>query len=235
MPLFFPYYYDPYIIIVLPAILLAMYAQFKVQGTFQRYLRVRSASGMTGAEVARELLRKRGLETVRVEAIPGTLTDHYDPRDRTLRLSQQVFYGDSLAALGVAAHETGHAIQHATDYVPLSVRSSLVPAANIGSQLGLPLALFGFFFQSGFMLQLGIVLFSAAVLFQLVTLPVEFNASSRALALLEGQGILARQEMAGARAVLSAAALTYVAATLAAVLQLVRLLLLAGFLGRRND
>lgn len=235
MPLFFPYYYDPYIIVVLPAILLAMYAQFRVQSTFQRYLQVRAASGLTGAEVARELLRSQGLDFVRVEAIPGTLTDHYDPRDRTLRLSQQVFYGNSLAALGVAAHETGHAIQHATDYVPLMVRTNLVPAANIGSQLGLPLALFGFFFQSGFMLQLGIVLFSAAVLFQLVTLPVEFNASSRALALLEGHGILARQEVAGARSVLSAAALTYVAATLAAVLQLVRLLLLAGFMGRRND
>ncbi|MDI3538439.1 MAG: uncharacterized protein PWP58_1137 [Bacillota bacterium] len=235
MPLFFPYYYDPYIIVVLPAILLAMYAQFKVQATFQRYLSVPAASGMTGAEVARELLRSQGLTSVRVEAIPGTLTDHYDPRTRTLRLSQQVFYGNSLAALGVAAHEAGHALQHATDYVPLGVRTSLVPAANIGSQLGLPLALFGFFFQSGFMLQLGIILFSAAVLFQLVTLPVEYNASARALSLLEGQGILARQEVAGARAVLSAAALTYVAATLTAVLQLVRLLLLAGFLGRRND
>jgi Zn-dependent membrane protease YugP len=235
VPLFYPMY-QPYVIIVLPAILLSLYAQFKVQSTFQRYLQVPAASGMTGAEVARTLLRRQGLDNVRVEAIPGNLTDHYDPRDRTLRLSQQVFYGNSLAALGVAAHETGHALQHATDYVPLGVRSALVPAANIGSQMGLPLAVFGFFLNSGFMLQLGIVLYSAAVLFQLVTLPVEFNASSRALALLEGHGMLARQEVGGARAVLSAAALTYIAATLAAILQLVRLLLMAGLLGgRRND
>ena len=236
MPFFyFPYYYSPYAIVVLPAIIFALYAQFKVQATFQRYLQVRAQSGLTGADVARSLLRSQGLEEVRVEAIPGNLTDHYDPRDRTLRLSQQVFYGNSLAALGVAAHETGHALQHANDYVPLTVRSSLVPAANIGSQLGLPLALFGFFFQSGFMLQLGIILFSLAVLFQLVTLPVEFNASSRALTLLEGEGALAHGEIGGARAVLSAAALTYVAATLSAVLQLLRLLLMAGFLGRRRD
>ncbi|HHT71090.1 MAG TPA: zinc metallopeptidase [Firmicutes bacterium] len=234
MPFFYPYYYSPYAIVVLPAIILALYAQLRVQATFQRYLQVRAQSGMTGADVARMLLRSQGLEGVRVETIPGRLTDHYDPRDRTLRLSQQVFYGNSLAALGVAAHETGHALQHATDYVPLSVRSSLVPAANIGSQLGLPLALFGYFFQSGFMLQLGIILFSLAVLFQLVTLPVEFNASSRALGLLEGQGVLARDEIGGARAVLQAAALTYVAATLSAVLQLLRLLLMAG-LGRRRD
>ena len=232
---FYPYYYSPYAIVVLPAIILALYAQVKVQATFQRYLQVRAQSGLTGADVARSLLRSQGLEGVRVEAIPGNLTDHYDPRDRTLRLSQQVFYGNSLAALGVAAHETGHALQHATDYVPLNVRSSLVPAANIGSQLGLPVALFGFFFQSGFMLQLGIILFSLAVLFQLVTLPVEFNASSRALTLLEGEGVLAHDEIGGARAVLSAAALTYVAATLSAVLQLLRLLLMAGFLGRRRD
>ena len=169
-----------------------------------------------------------------MEPIPGRLTDHYDPRDRTIRLSQQVFHGNSLAAIGVAAHETGHALQHATDYVPLSVRSSLVPVANIGSQLGLPMALLGYIFQSGFMLQLGIMLFSLAVLFQLVTLPVEFNASSRALGLLEGQGVLARDEINGAKAVLSAAALTYVAATLSAILQLLRLLLMAG-LGRRRN
>ncbi|HKM39812.1 MAG TPA: zinc metallopeptidase [bacterium] len=229
-----PFFYGPYGIVVLPAIILALYAQFKVQATFQRYLQVRAQNGMTGADVARMLLRKQGLEGVRVESVPGRLTDHYDPRDRTVRLSQQVFHGNSLAAIGVAAHETGHALQHATDYVPLSVRSSLVPVANVGSQLGLPLALFGYIFQSGFMLQFGIMLFSLAVLFQLVTLPVEFNASSRALRLLAGQGVLAASEIGGAKAVLSAAALTYVAATLSAVLQLLRLLLMAG-LGRRRN
>ncbi|MGI6128773.1 MAG: zinc metallopeptidase [bacterium] len=233
--MFFPYVYSPYAIVVLPAILFALYAQVKVQATFQRYLQVRAQSGLTGADVAQSLLRSQGVEGVRVEAIPGNLTDHYDPRNRTLRLSRQVFYGNSLAALGVAAHEAGHALQHATDYVPLSVRFSLVPMANIGSQLGLPLALFGFFLRSDFMLQFGIILFSLAVLFQLVTLPVEFNASSRALALLEGEGVLAREEIGGARAVLSAAALTYVAATLSAILQLLRLLLMSGLLGRRRN
>lgn len=236
MPFFFPYYYSPYAIVVLPAILFALYAQFKVQATFQRYLQVRSQKGLTGRDVALLLLQSHGLEGVRIEPVAGNMTDHYDPRDRTLRLSQKVFYGNSLAAVGVAAHETGHALQHATDYLPLNLRASLVPVANIGSQLGLPLALFGFFLQSQFMLQLGIVLFSLAVLFQLVTLPVEFNASSRALSMLENQGVLSSSEIGGTRAVLSAAALTYVAATLSAIMQLLRLLLMAGVLGgRRRD
>lgn len=233
----FPLFYDPTMIIVLPALLLAMYAQAKVQGTFQRYLRVPSARGLTGAQVAQELLRRNGLEAVRVEMVPGHLTDHYDPRHQAVRLSPAVYNGSSLAALGVAAHETGHALQHATQYLPLNIRHSLVPVANLGSQLGLPLAILGFFFfGSEFMVQLGIILFAGAVLFQVVTLPVEYNASSRALAMLEGGGYLSRQEIGGAKQVLSAAALTYVAATLVAVLHLVRLFLMAGLLGgRRRD
>jgi Zn-dependent membrane protease YugP len=231
----FPLFYDPTMIIVFPALILAMYAQAKVQGTFQHYLRVPSARGLTGAQVAQELLRRNGLEGVRVEMIPGNLTDHYDPRRQAVRLSNAVYNGRSLAALGVAAHETGHALQHATQYLPLNIRHSLVPVANLGSQLGLPLAILGFFFfGSELMVQLGIVLFAGAVLFQVVTLPVEYNASSRALAMLEGGGYLSRQELNGAKNVLNAAALTYVAATLVAVLHLVRLVLMAGLLGNRR-
>ncbi|NLJ33425.1 MAG: zinc metallopeptidase [Firmicutes bacterium] len=232
----FPLFYDPTMIIVLPAIILAMYAQAKVQGTFRRYLNVQAYSGLTGAQVAQDLLRRQGLHEVRVEMVPGNLTDHYDPRSKVVRLSNPVYNGHSLAALGVAAHETGHAIQHATHYLPLNIRHSLVPVANIGSQLGLPLAIIGiFFFQSQLLLQTGIILFAGAVLFQVVTLPVEYNASSRALTLLEEGGYLRSQELGGAKEVLNAAALTYVAATLVALLHLVRLLLLASrFSGNRR-
>jgi Zn-dependent membrane protease YugP len=230
----FPFY-DATMIIVFPAIILAMYAQAKVQSTFQRYLHVYATSGLTGAEVAQQLLRREGLDGVRVEMVAGHLSDHYDPRKQAVRLSQQVYNGRSLAALGVAAHETGHAMQHATQYLPLNIRHSLVPIANIGSQLGLPLALLGFFFlRNEFLLQLGIILFAGAVLFQIVTLPVEFNASSRALAMLEQGAYLSRSEVNGAKQVLSAAALTYVAATLVAIMHLVRLLLLSGMLGNRR-
>lgn len=232
--MFFPFY-DATMIVVLPAILLAMYAQAKVQGTFQRYLNVYAANGLTGAQVAHQLLRQKGLDAVRVETVAGNLTDHYDPRSQVVRLSQQVYGGRSLAAIGVAAHETGHAIQHATGYLPLNIRHSLVPVANIGSQLGLPLALFGlFFFRSEFLVQLGIMLFAGAVLFQVVTLPVEFNASSRALLMLEQGGYLSGNEIGGAKKVLNAAALTYVAATLVAVMHLFRLLLLSGAFNRQR-
>ena len=226
--MFFPFY-DPTIIIVIPAIILAFYAQSKVQGTFQKYLKVNASRGYTGAQVARELLQREGLAGVRVEQVQGNLTDHYDPRQHVIRLSTPVYSGRSLAALGVAAHETGHAIQHATQYAPLNIRHSLVPVANIGSQLGLPLAIFGFFFfGSELLLHTGIVLFTGAVLFQVVTLPVEFNASSRAMALLEQGGYLQGNEVQGAKKVLNAAALTYVAAALVSILHLVRLLALAG-------
>ncbi len=232
----FPLFYDPTMIIVLPAIILALYAQAKVQGTFRHYLNVRANSGLTGAQVAEEILRRQGLDEVRVEMVPGNLTDHNDPRSRVVRLSNAVYNGYSLAALGVAAHETGHALQHATHYLPLNIRHSLVPVANIGSRLGLPLAIIGIFlFQSQLMLQAGIILFAGAVLFQVVTLPVEYNASTRALALLEKGGYLGRREVDGAKEVLNAAALTYVAATLVALLHLVRLLLLASrFSGGRR-
>ncbi|HHT47983.1 MAG TPA: zinc metallopeptidase [Firmicutes bacterium] len=230
--MFIPYYFDPTYILLLPAIILAVYAQAKVQSTFQRYLRVRASSGMTGAQVARALLDKNKLYDVPVEIVPGHLTDHYDPKTKKLRLSPEVYHGTSLAALGVAAHETGHAAQHAQEYIPLNLRTAIFPAARYGSSLAFPLFFIGLLFGRGgtFLMDLGIILFTFAVLFQVVTLPVEFNASKRALGMLESEGYLLRgQEVAGARKVLSAAALTYLAATAMALLQLFRLLLLRGY------
>ena len=221
-------------IIVLPAIILAIYAQFKVQGTFRKYSEVRSVGGKTGAEVARELLNRNRLHHVKVEETQGVLSDHYDPRTQVIRLSPQVYNSASLAALGVAAHETGHAIQHASGYVPLQIRHSLFPVANIGSSAAIPLFFLGFIFSIPFLLKLGILFFSFAVLFQIITLPVEFNASSRALALLGSGRYLSSQEVGGARKVLNAAALTYVAATLVAMLELIRLIILSR-LGGRNE
>lgn len=234
--LFLPFFgFDPTIIILIPGLILAMYAQFKVQSTFTRYAHQAAASGMTGAQVAKKLLEQARVYDVNVEMTPGHLTDHYDPRKKALRLSEQVYSGTSMAALGVAAHETGHAIQHDTGYLPLNIRSMFVPIAQFGSTLAFPLFLVGFFLKSGWLLYAGIYAFTAVVLFQLVTLPVEFNASSRALAALESGGYVTGTEAGHAKKVLDAAALTYVAAALMGVLQLVRLLIISGLLGGRRD
>ena len=222
---------DITILFLLPALLLSLYAQHKVQSTFNKFTNVSSARGMTGAEVAAQLLAAAGIRDVNIEAVPGQLTDHYDPRDKTVRLSDAVYGQRSLAAVGVAAHEVGHAIQHHADYMPLALRSNLFPVVNIGSRLSMPLLMIGLFMSySGFgmwMLYSGILLFSFVVLFQLVTLPVEFNASSHAIALLQDQNILSADEAAPAKQVLDAAALTYVAAAIMGLLNLIRFLLLA--------
>jgi Zn-dependent membrane protease YugP len=215
-------------IIVFPALILAMYAQSKVNSTFHQYLREYSRSGKTGAQVARELLDSNGLHDVPVEVTPGSLTDHYDPRSRTLRLSSPVYQSSSLAALGVAAHETGHALQHADNYVPLGIRNNIFPIAAFGSRMAFPLFFMGLIFRGPMLMDLGILLFTAALLFQVITLPVEYNASKRAMALLTTGGYLVEDEAPKARAVLDAAALTYVAATAVAVMQLLRLLVLRG-------
>lgn len=222
-------------VILIPAIILSLYAQLKISSTFNRYSQVRSAAGYSGGQTARRLLDQNGLYDVQVQPIPGKLTDHYDPRSKVVRLSEEVYYGSSLAALGVAAHETGHAVQHDHAYAPLAIRSAIVPAANFGSGIAPWLIIIGLFLGQGggLLLDIGILAFTAVVIFQLVTLPVEFNASSRALAFL-GNGYLARDEVRGARRVLTAAALTYVAAALTSVLTLVRFLMLAG-VGRRDD
>lgn len=222
--MFWPFY-DPYAVLLLPALLFALWAQHRVSSAYARWSRVAARSGWTGAELARALLRRYGLVHVPVEAVPGHLTDHYDPRARVVRLSQDVYHGRSLAALGVAAHEVGHAIQHATGYAPLHVRNAVVPVTQFGSQLAFPLFFVGLLAGWEPLVQAGILLFLTVVLFQVVTLPVEFNASSRALALLADGGFLAPDEVGPTRSVLNAAALTYVAALVVAVANLVRLLL----------
>lgn len=229
-------FYDPTIILVLIGAVISMVASAKVQSTFQRYSKVRSMSGMTGAEAARRLLNSQGIYDVTVQQVPGQLTDHYDPRNKTLGLSQSVYGSTSVAAIAVAAHECGHAIQDNVEYVPLKLRGAFVPVANLGSQLSLPLILIGFFLGGGgsFLVQVGILLFSLALVFQIITLPVEFNASNRAAVLLEQTGILHGQEVVQTKKVLGAAALTYVAAVAASMLQLLRLVLLFGGRGNRD-
>ncbi|MCG0276931.1 MAG: zinc metallopeptidase [Thermanaeromonas sp.] len=226
---------DPTFVLLIPAILLSLYAQFKVQATFEQYSRIPSRRGLTGAQVAREILDRAGLHDVRVEMIQGFLSDHYDPRSKVLRLSPAVYQSSSLASLGVAAHEAGHALQHGTGYIPLHIRSSLVPLVSFGSNLAIPLLILGLIMGIPSLARLGIYAFLLVVIFSLVTLPVEFNASRRAVALLEGGGYLTVQELRGAKEVLNAAALTYVAAALAAILNLLRLIMLMGFFGRREE
>ncbi|HEU4580889.1 MAG TPA: zinc metallopeptidase [Polyangiaceae bacterium] len=229
-------FFDPiYFLFALPGLALSLWAQFKVKSTFARYSQVPAQSGMSGAEAARELIRRRGVQGIRIEATPGTLSDHYDPFHKVLRLSQDVYNGRSLAALGVAAHEAGHAIQHAQAYGPLKFRSLLVRPANLGSNLGVILAGIGLMLQASSLTLIGILLFSAAVLFTLVTLPVEFDASRRAVVALRELGMVTTEESNGAKAVLDAAALTYVAAALTAVLQLLYFLMRAGLLGGRRE
>jgi len=222
-----------YIVLVVPMILLSIICQARVSSTFNRFNKVSNARGLTGAEAARNLLKRQGLLDVKVEHVRGRLTDHYDPKTKVLRLSDSVFTGSSVAALGVAAHEAGHAVQHSESYGPIAIRSALVPVANVGSMAGPYLALFGLLFNMGMLISLGIILFSAAVLFYLVTLPVEYNASARALEMLERDSILSSAELEGSKKVLKAAALTYVASALVAVMSLARLLLLSR--NRRRD
>ena len=228
------YYYDPTYMLIVISALISLFAQFLVNSRFSKYSRVRSRSGMTGAQAAERILQSQGIYDVAIQRVSGKLTDHYDPRNKTLNLSDAVYASTSVAAVGVAAHECGHAIQHARGYAPLSFRSALVPVANIGSQLSWLFIILGIFFGgSHTLIMIGILMFSAAVLFQLVTLPVEFNASHRALRILGEQGILSDSELPYTRKVLKAAALTYVASAAASILQLLRLVLLFG--GRRRD
>ena len=222
--MFYPYYIDPTYLILIPAILISAWAQFKVSSTFNKYSTVRSINGYTGAQVARILLNDAGLQEVEIQQVPGRLSDHYDPRAKVLRLSSDVYGSTSVASIGVAAHEVGHAIQDKESYSALVFRNAILPVVNFSSGLSWILFFIGILFSYSTLVTIGIILFSVVVLFQLVTLPVEFNASSRALKILEAGGILYDKEVDGARKVLSAAALTYVAATLMAVLQLVRLI-----------
>jgi hypothetical protein len=227
-------YYDPTYILVIIGIIITLAASAKVKSAFARYSRVRAMSGMTGAEAAERILHASGIYDVRIERVSGNMTDHYDPRTKVLRLSDTVYGQNSLAAVGVAAHECGHAIQHDQGYAPLKLRSTLVPAANFGSMAAWPIIILGVVMGfSQTLINVGIILFSLAVLFQLITLPVEFNASKRAIARLGETGILYGDELRHSKKVLDAAALTYVAAAAASILQLLRLVILFG--GRDRD
>jgi uncharacterized protein len=222
------FFWDWTLILLVPAFVFSLYAQYRVRSSFSRYSQMPSARGLTGAQAARLVLDSAGLGSVGVEVAGSRLSDHYDPRTRMLTLSPDVGQSNSLAALGVAAHEAGHAMQHAQGYAAFRLRSAIVPVANIGSNLGIILFFVGLvFLRDGLLMNIGIVLFAAAVLFTLVTLPVEFNASRRAMTQLENRSILVGDELAGAKKVLSAAALTYVAAALMAILQLLRLILIS--------
>ena len=223
-----------YIVFIIPALLFTMYAQGKISSTFNKYSQIASNSGYTGSQVARIILDRNGLNEVAIERVQGNLTDHYDPKNKVLRLSDATYGSDSIAAIGVAAHECGHAVQHQQGYAPLKIRGAMVPAVNLGSNLSWLFILGGVILgMNQTLLNVGILLFSLAVIFQLVTLPVEFNASSRALRILGSTGIMYEDEVGQTRKVLSAAALTYVAGAASALLSLLRLIILFG--GRDND
>ena len=235
--MFYPMYFDPTYFLVLIGVVLSLLASGKVKSTFSRYSQVRNSRGLTGAQAAEQVLHTAGVYDVRIEHVGGNLTDHYDPRTKVLRLSDSVYGQTSVAAVGVAAHECGHAIQHARGYAPLKLRSTLVPVANFGAKLAWPLIIFGLFISgesSTILINAGIIAFLGAVVFQLVTLPVEFNASNRAIRMIADSGMMYGEEIKGAKKVLSAAALTYVASAATAILQLLRILILTGG-RRRND
>ncbi len=228
------YFYDTYyLILILPCILFALWAQAGVSSTFRKYSRVSNRRGLTGAQAAYEVMRANGVNNVRIERVGGNLTDHYDPRINVIRLSDSVYDSTSVAAIGVAAHEAGHAVQYAVDYAPIRIRMAILPITNIGSQLSWPLILLGLVFSMNALLGLGVLFFSFSTLFQLITLPVELNASHRAITVLGERNLLSYDELPMAKKTLRAAALTYVAALATSLAQLLRLLLMFG--GRRRD
>ncbi len=241
--MFYPYYYSfdwTYLVFVLPCILLSLWASANVSSTFKRYSRQMSIRRITGAEAAQRVLSANGVRGVRIDRVSGNLTDHYDPKTNVIRLSDSVYSSTSTAAIGVACHEAGHAVQYAESYAPIKLRAAIIPVTNFGSKLAMPLILLGILFSSmgefsTTLVYLGIAAFGLSLVFQLVTLPVEFNASRRAMAAIEESGILTEEEQRGAKKTLSAAALTYVAATATALAQLLRLILLFGGRSRRNN
>lgn len=215
---------NSYMIFILPALILSLIAQSRVKSAFAKYSRVRASTNLTGADIARKILSSAGITDVELGRVAGELTDHYDPSKNIVNLSGGVYDGNTIAAYGVAAHEVGHVLQHYQGYTPIKLRNSIVPVAQISSQAAMPLFFLGFLFNTGFLMTLGIILFSGVVVFHLVTLPVEFNASNRAISILENDGYLTRTEISGVKEVLNAAALTYVASAVMAAMQLLRLL-----------
>lgn len=228
------FYFDWTILIVLPALIISVWAQIKVSTTYEQYSKIYNTKGLTGADAARKILDGHGLHHIRIEHIKGHLTDHYDPREGVIRLSDSVYGSVSAAAVGVAAHEAGHAVQHAQHYFPIRVRSKIIPATRFGSMLSIPIFFIGLIMASDVFLLLGIALYAIVAFFQLVTLPVEFNASARAMQVLRSEGMLNEEELTASRKVLTAAALTYVAALLTSLLTLLRLVVLAGGGSRRR-
>ena len=232
------WFYDYwYIVLVMPAVILSLIASVRVNSTFKQYSRVRSQRGITGAEAARRVLDSNGLYSVKIERVRGNLTDHFDPRSNTIYLSDSVHDSPSTAAIGVAAHEAGHAVQHAVGYTPIKIRAAIIPVTNFASRLSLPLILLGLLLSASGLIALaylGVACFAMSTVFQLVTLPTEFNASRRALDAISSSGILSRDELGGAKRVLSAAAMTYVAALAVSLMQLLRLLLIVGGSSRRR-
>lgn len=230
-----PFYYGVdiyYFLLVVPAFLLALGAQIMVKSTYSKMSRIRNSRNLTGAQAAARVLYEHGITNVRIERVAGTLSDHYDPRSNVIRLSEGVYDSASVAAVGVACHEAGHAVQHAQNYAPIKIRNAIIPVCNIGSTIGLPLAFIGLILDFGFLFWLGILLYGLVALFQFVTLPVEFNASRRALQAIESTGMLSGDEYRNARKVLTAAAMTYVAALAVSIANLLRLILRAN--NRRN-
>lgn len=219
-------FFDNTMLLLIPAIAITLYAQYKVKSVYTRYMKISAENGLNGKQVAERLLKIKRLENIKIEIIPGRLTDHYDSKNKKLGLSREVYYGSSIAAQGIVSHEIGHAIQDSLKYLPLVLRSNLVPVSNLGSRMAIPLFLIGFIFTLPTLMEIGIIAFSLAVLFQIITLPVEFDASKRAIKLLNIGNMLSNQETIYAKQVLDAAALTYVAATAMAILQLLRLIVL---------
>lgn len=226
------YFFDYTFIIIIPALIFAVYAQIKVKSTFSKYARVANSRGLTGAMAAQQLLQFNGINDVHIEMTQGRLSDHFDPKTKVIRLSPEVYNGATISAVGVACHEAGHACQYNESYVPMKIRSAIIPVTNIGSMLGVPLALIGFIFNFGILVNIGLILYATVAVFQLVTLPVEFNASRRALKTIETNHMLTDDEYTGAKKVLFSAAMTYVAALVSSLAQLLRLFIL--FSGRRR-
>ncbi len=220
--LWYDYYY---LILVVPAIIISLIAQAKVKSTYGKYAKISNSKRITGAQAAQNVLNHYGIRDVRIEQVAGKLSDHYDPRANVIRLSPEVYSGASIASIGIACHEAGHAAQHAENYVPIKVRNAVLPIANIGSSAGVFIAIMGYFLGFGILIDIGIILFAAVVVFQLVTLPIEFNASSRAIKVIDETGMLYSEEQTGAKKVLTAAAMTYVASLLVSIMSLIRLIL----------
>ena len=220
------FFYDPTFVLLIPVLILAFYAQSKVKGEYNKYKKVACSANLSGAEIAEAILHKNGVYDVQVVPVSGTLSDHYDPSKKEIRLSEDIYYGKSVSAVSIAAHETGHALQHAGGYYPLQLRANILPVANIGSTMAFPLFLIGLLLGTPFLMDLGIIFFAGALLFHIITLPVEFNASQRAIKQLSEGIIVYPEELKGAKSVLKAAALTYVASTLMALVQFLRLIIL---------